>query len=270
MAAPVIEKSQQAKRAFTLLPTPAGIQQTRKVPRVSDIAVSAPVVEAEHFFPAPPAVKTNLGRPPVVIGFDIETHEWTRKSGRELHLGQFGWHTFDNEDDLNFARIVQLGWVIGESRRDANVTEKVSLVRPDAFQISAKAVAVHRISQDEAAQKGADIKDVLTEFVRDVSKACSQGARICARLFEFDAGVILAELRRCGLQDLESEWHGIARNCGYCIMDPEAGKWIMQCCGENAGLTRTAGIMKLTDVMTRLGLERQHSDLMRQNHDSAI
>ena len=52
-------------------------------------------------------------------------------------------------------------------------------------------------------------------------------------------------------------------------MDPEAGKWIMQCCGENAGLTRNAGIMKLTDVMTRLGLELQHSDLMRQNHDAA-
>ena len=151
MATPVNTNSQQLKRAFTLLPNPVGTQQRPKIPRVSDIVASATVVEATHFFPAPSIVKENLGSPSVIIGFDVETHDWKRPQGRKPRLGQFGWHTCEYESDLNFSRIVQLGWVIGEPRRDANVIEKISLVRPNDFQISAKAFNVHRISQEEAA-----------------------------------------------------------------------------------------------------------------------
>ena len=76
MATPVNTDNQPRKRAFALLPNPVGIQQRPKIPRVNDLVVSEPVAEAKYFLPAPPFVKENLGSPSVIIGFDIETHDW--------------------------------------------------------------------------------------------------------------------------------------------------------------------------------------------------
>ena len=72
---------------------------------------------------------------------------------------------------------------------------------------------------------------VLREFLADVPGACRQGGRAVAHHLEFDAGIIMNELERCGLHDLQCEWAGAMRE-GTCTMDPEILRWIRECHGQ--------------------------------------
>eukprot|EP00973_Karenia_brevis_P053134 7386678-Karenia_brevis.AAC.1 len=76
---------------------------------------------------------------------------------------------------MNFARMVQLGWVIGRADVDAPVEVKTALVRPDGYVISDKAAKFHGISQDKAMREGQCLDDVLRAFMADVLEACRCG-----------------------------------------------------------------------------------------------
>ena len=52
-------------------------------------------------------------------------------------MSTFGWYT--KNDNVPFARIVQLGWVVAGVGRDAEAISKSSLIQPEGFLIMQKA-----------------------------------------------------------------------------------------------------------------------------------
>ena len=153
---------------------------------------------------------------------------------------------------LNFSRIVQIGWVIGGSTPQSPATVKSALVKPEGFEISEDATRKHRITHEQAVREGRVLREVLTEFVTDVTSACrSGGGRVVAHQLEFDAAVIYEELGRCGLNALQDEWACVAKG-GYCTMNPSVGRWLKECSGEEVGPSTTQHVLGLKDTLNRL------------------
>ena len=127
------------------------------------------------------------------------------------HIGRFGFFTMRDYESLEFARIIQIAWVIGECRNDSETVSKCFLVKPDGFEIEQKATRFHGISNEMATAKGANLSDVLNEFVEDVMTAYDEGGTVVAHQIEFDAGVTYEELGRCGFTDLQTKWMTMVR-----------------------------------------------------------
>ena len=82
-------------------------QKSPKIPRAVTLNVSdAPV-------PVPHDVSDRLGNPSCIVGFDCETHDWRNDATRKGRVGPFGWYTVN--DDVPLARIVRLGWAVGDA-----------------------------------------------------------------------------------------------------------------------------------------------------------
>lgn len=205
-----------------------------------------------------------LGSPELLIGIDIETHGWPN-GDQKGRIGQFGWYTVNRETLLEFARIVQIGWAIGRVDEPASACVKTAFVQPDGFQITQDATDFHKITQAFAAQDGRPSADALCDFMADVSEAHSRGGRVVAHNLEFDAGVILNELKRCKLYELCEAWRRIARE-GFCTMDYEVGRWVLTCCGDLVGPETKKHCLGLKDITNKL---LQDSDKHLANHHDA-
>ena len=120
----------------------------------------------------PPDVRKKLGASSLIMGIDIETHDWEERSrGNQRSLGQFGFYSLCHPDDFN-ARVVQLGWAIGGYGGTPSVKEKI--VRPEGFVISVKAAKYHGITQENATTQGCDLKGVWTSS-STICSTCSDG-----------------------------------------------------------------------------------------------
>jgi DNA polymerase III epsilon subunit-like protein len=229
-------------------------------------AAKIPRAEVLNFksspIPMPRAVSDRLGNPSIIIGIDCETNDWLEDT--KGHIGPFGWYTKNN--NASFARIVQLGWAVGDANVGAEVVVKSALIQPQGYEISKKASDHHKITQDIALQNGRPLADVLTDFMIDVSQAHSRSARICAHHLEFDAGLVDEELRRCGLSALREEWVHMARS-GYCTMNPEVSRWLKQCAGEDVGAETKKHMLGLIRTTKELGLPQ--GKLQSGHHDAA-
>ena len=244
------------KRPFAFL----GLQKKkpRQVPRASEVNMEQHKEGEKLEFrlvAMPHIVKCLLGSPPFIISFDLETHDYVKRRPWEKkgHRGRFGWYTMDPPEDLQYQRIVELGWTLGTSTAtDEEVIVKVRLVQPDGFVISERGYEFHEISNAEA-NAGASLSSVLKEFMDDVKTACAKGGRICAHNLEFDAGIIFEELGRCDLPELQHEWAKIAKWKSYCTMNPTAGRWIREGFGLDVGSTtkqHTWGLQRLRETTT--------------------
>eukprot|EP00973_Karenia_brevis_P070229 9761275-Karenia_brevis.AAC.3 len=245
---------QKQKTGFKLLsPRPS----TPKIPRAAALDMSASLF-------APRTVMDRLGHPSTVIGFDCETHDWLDGTSKKGRIGPFGWYTMN--DDVPFARIVQLGWVIGSACHGAPVVVKTAIIQPHGFRISDRATDCHGIAHEDASNDGQLLADVLVDFMRDVSEAVLLGGRVCAHQLEFDAGVIATELQRCGLDELHSHWLRIARR-GYCTMNPDAGRWLLMRAGHDVGPETKQHTLGLIRTLQILGLASD--DDKRPQRDAA-
>ncbi len=136
-----------------------------------------------------------LGCPDVVVGVDIETHDWRDDACNKGHIGQFGWYTMRDDASLEFARLVQLGYAIGKAGVEAPAVVKSTLIKPNGFEISVKATReCHGITHEQASREGRDLKGVLQEFMKDVSEACGRGGRICAHQSRGTADFLVGDL----------------------------------------------------------------------------
>ena len=104
---------------------------------------------------------------------------------------------------------------------------KTKLIKPVGFAIEPGATVKHRISHEEASENGVPIRDALCDLFRDVTKAISDGHRLCAHHLGFDAGITLREMDRAGLNSCVDEWMQ-AVGGGLCTMDPSIGHWVRQ------------------------------------------
>ena len=109
-----------------------------------------------------------------------ETHDWIDGASAKGRIGQFGWYTMKDDATLRFARVVQLGWVIGGARGDAPAFTKTYFVKPIGFQVTADATKFHNISHEYVFREGRRLDDVLREFMTDVKAACTAGGRVVA------------------------------------------------------------------------------------------
>ena len=196
--------------------------------------------------PMPIICFTRLGTPSRVIGFDIETHGWDDDDKQNKGRIVMDWYTTCSDDLLNYARIVQLGWAFGACGCDPVVKQRI--VKPNGFEIQPKATNVHGITQPAAAQRGADLRDVLIEFMTDVVETVESDGIAVAHHIIFDAGIILRELQRCGLDQLASKWQKIVK-AGFDTMAPEVATWVLASCGKAYKETDTAKTnMKLDEM----------------------
>ncbi len=103
----------------------------------------------------PEHVIAKLGDAKVVMAVDLETHDWDSSLPAKGLIGQFGHYTFRDEQVLSYARIAQLGWVIGDT--DATSTPWISKeyeILPIDFKISPKATQYHKITSEQAMSNG--------------------------------------------------------------------------------------------------------------------
>ena len=114
-------------------------QPKPKAPRADDLDLGPMRAMAP-----PRIVLDKIGNPDLVIGIDIETHDWLDDQNTWGRYGKFGFWMLHDEQDLAYARIIQLGWVVGCPQADAPlVISKSKFVQPDGFEVSAKATKVH-------------------------------------------------------------------------------------------------------------------------------
>ena len=198
--------------------------------------------------PLPASVCKRMGDPATIVGFDIETHDWLERPSRRSRIGDFGWHTQADEDNIDAARIVQMAWSIGT--QSIPETIKSYVIRPEGFVISHKATAFHGISQ-EYAEHGKPLQEVLEEFMHDLMLHMDVGGKVVAHHLEFDAGVIYREFKRCGLNSRADEWMRLARQ-GFCTKSPELGCWLKQACGEQVAHENAKHSMGLLSVCQKL------------------
>ena len=265
--------NQTRRRKQFVPPAPISAKRPPKVPKASQVEVADKTKECAwtlRVVPPSTMLTSRLGSPEVLIGFDIETHSWLDDEMNRGRIGRFGWYTLKEERVLEFARIVQLGWVIGRAEVAAPVSQKVALIQPDGFEIAEKATTFHKISQATAAQEGRPLADVLREFMEDVLEWCDRGGRVVAHQLEYDAGIILNELARCGLHEFHDAWKRIAQK-GFCTMDYEVGRWVYTCAGQEVGpetAKHSIGLEKIVPLL-KDPLSDEHIEMLKNHHHQA-
>ena len=94
-------------------------------------------------------------------------------------------------DFENWPRLVQLGWVLSDSQGRVQ-SQGCAIVKPAGFGIAPEAVRIHGITAEHAADVGQDLKVVLDEFCRDLSRA----ETVVAHNISFDEAILGAEFLR--------------------------------------------------------------------------
>ena len=253
-----------------VVPAPMLPRCSPNIPRASEVEVADQTLLL-RLVPPSNMLLERLGSPKMLVGFDIETHGWLEDERNKGRIGKFGWYTLKEERVFEFARIVQLGWVIGGPDVDSEVRKKVSLIHPHGFEIQEKAARFHGISQSHALRHGRPLTDVLRDFMRDVLECCDHGGRVVAHQLEFDAGIILNELERCGLIELHDAWLRIAHK-GFCTMDYEAGRWVYACQGKEVGPDSSKQCIGLDSIVRLLKdpLCDNHIQMLDHHHHADV
>ena len=177
-------------------------------------------------------VRAKIGSYKIVAGIDVETHGWTDGVESVGGRGQFGHYCICPPAKLE-ARIVTLGWAVGELSSDP--VRKERIIKPDGFRVEEKATRCHGISHDRADSEGVPLKEVLTEFLDDMLAVMEAGGRLVAHHLEFDAGIVARELNNAGLGHRLHEWISFVRE-GFCTMDPGVATWVRECCGTQTAV----------------------------------
>ena len=94
--------------------------------------------------------------------------------------------TLRSDEDLDFLRIVQLGWAAVDPVSKECVA-KSYLVKPVGFVITEGVTEIHKIAHDDALRNGSPLAEVLQEFMQDVRGTVERNGRVIAHQIEFDA-----------------------------------------------------------------------------------
>ena len=234
--------------------------QPKKTPMAKDLVVGvAPPL------PPPKQVAMYFQEPcDLWAAIDVETHEFVPSTAQSWwREGQFGLLTRLEEHVLSELRIVQVGWAVG-SFESGHPTVKARIVTPSGFEISGEAAATHRISNEVAISKGQPAREALAEMTADVFSVVARGGRLCSHNLDFDAGIVLAEMRRADFAENSLQmWSRVAGD-GLCTMDPAIGHWVRQQIG--VGYKDRSTPMRLRDLVTAVLPEAP--ELLKTHHDA--
>jgi hypothetical protein len=193
------------------------------------------------------ALRGKIGDWKVVAGIDVETHGWVDVESVG-GVGQYGFYCVCPPAKL-LARIVTLGWVVGEVFGEP--VRKERMVKPVGFRVEEKATRFHGITHDRAESEGLPLAEVLAEFLDDMLAARQAGGRVVAHHLEFDAGIISKEIDNAGMGARKQEWDTFVRT-GFCTMDPALSIWLRECAGTAVSPDANKNIMKLPAVVAAL------------------
>ena len=141
------------------------------------------------------AVKRPERAPIAVLAIDIETHGWVDgRSECANWIGPFGKPAWTSQVDLEFARVVQLGWCAFDA--DGAVLERCELCVSDAPPCDYKAVVYHHLSDSMLRSRGFPISYVLARLLVALRDTAREGGTIVSHGLEFDAGHLLREYQR--------------------------------------------------------------------------
>ena len=87
----------------------------------------------------------------------------------------------------NWPELVSISWQVYQ-RDGTFVKKETHIIRPNGWQFSADATAIHGISQDQAEHLGEDLETVLHAFRDD----CLAAFRVVSHNLQFDKNVVLA------------------------------------------------------------------------------
>ena len=114
-----------------------------------------------------------------ILFFDTETTGVPRKYNAPV------------SDSYNWPRLVQLAWIMTD--QDGNILKRKSaIIKPNGFTIPSDATAVHGITTESAQREGQLLKEILDEFIFDLSFA----ERVVGHNIDFDQHIVGAELYR--------------------------------------------------------------------------
>ena len=134
-------------------------------------------------------------------------------------------------------------WTSGDFGADTPLITKTLLVRPDGFEITKAAAAIHCITTEHAATNGVELKEALAEVVADSNRVVSKFGRLCAHNLEFDATIVEEEMSRSNFDaDARANFFHAIQG-GMCTMDPYLTKW---CCEDHLRATDLYGDEKDT------------------------
>ena len=247
-------------------------KEAPKIPTVKDMRLtygnkpySVPILSEPPKSVVSKLISTFATMPTLVLAVDIETHGWPEGKDFKDLVGAFGFYTTRDKEQLDFSRVVQIGWIVGTTDLgDEPWISKEYLVKPDGFEVSKKATDFHKIHHSQAVNEGLPLRDVLAEFMRDAADVAEQGGRVVAHQLEFDGGIIRRELERCRMFDLEKRWFAMATK-GFCTMDPWACTWVRRCFGLPVrGTESEKSLMSVRDLLELL--VPGHKDLLARAH----
>ncbi|NLF73357.1 MAG: 3'-5' exonuclease [Candidatus Anammoximicrobium sp.] len=127
-------------------------------------------------------------------------------------------------DVANWPRLVQIGWLCCDDSGQMLQSQQY-LIKPQGFQISKAAVAVHGITTARALCDGVDLAPVLVQFSDDLRKVGS----LVAHNLDFDRRILQAEFIRAGLADAFEGRKGrctMKESADFCQLPGKRGwKW---------------------------------------------
>jgi hypothetical protein len=116
MAAPTAVRASSTPRVTK--PTKFNFEKAAKRPKVDAVPKAAaidPMPSGTRLLPPSPQLDKMLGSPPLVIAIDIETHDWQDNEKACTRKGRFGWFTLKEDCVMEYAKIVEIAWLIGAS-----------------------------------------------------------------------------------------------------------------------------------------------------------
>ena len=196
------------------------VRQPKRIPKASELAAT-PSVDS-----LPDSLAAKFAGATTLLAFDLETHDLIRENASTWIKGQYGFPAMVGPRTIESLRVVQIGWAVGFSS-DSKPASFSRVIKPDGFTITPDAISKHHITQKLAEESGESLSSALKTFLLSVKEWCGKGARLVAHHLEFDAGIVSAELDRCGLGDLKEDWEEAVRN-GICTMDPDIAVWLRE------------------------------------------
>ncbi|AMS41214.1 3'-5' exonuclease [Aminobacter aminovorans] len=142
-------------------------------------------------------------------------------------------------DDPSQPRLAHLGVILV----DEQLQEERSIdlyVRPDGWKMEPEAFAVNGLTDEFLAENGADVRDVLDQYVRVIDA----GYVIVAFNAQFDCKQMRGELRRAGMDDRFEQTPNI------CVMRTSMALKIKKASGGG-------GFPKLADVCAHFGIDHK-------------
>ena len=234
-------------------------RKTTPVPLVRDLSSS---VEQLPVQPTS-AILNQFKDIQLIFAFDLETHDIIRENASAWRNGQHGFQTRVSNSTLESLRIIQIGWAVGEIHSDGPTTYS-RYIKPNSFGITTEGAAKHGVTQNFVEDHGLPLESILKEFIASAQEWFARGARLVAHHIEFDAGVVAAELQRCGLHQQMAFWDKAVRG-GICTMDPVLCNWIRDLSGDVDAQGRSrSGPLGLKDCVRFM--VPQSADLRRHHH----